>query len=106
MPFLVVNINLHWSDESSEPRMRQFMRRLIMRFNESARAMDMLHRYIFQNHAFEEQDVFAGCGKEKLARLKAVRQAVDPDHVFQKLQPGFFKLEPGSLEESAAKSEL
>lgn len=39
----VVNINLRWSDESSEARMRQFIRSLIHMFRETARKMDMLH---------------------------------------------------------------
>jgi hypothetical protein len=86
--------------------MRQFMRHLIERFRESARAMDMLHPYIFQNHAFEEQDVFAGLGEGKLARLKAVRRAVDPIGVFQSLQPGYFKLEPELIDQSWGKTEL
>jgi FAD/FMN-containing dehydrogenase len=103
---LVVNINMHWSDENSEARMRRFVRRLIMRFRESARKMGLLYPYIFQNHAFEEQDVFAGSGESKLARLKAIRKAVDPDGVFQKLQPGFFKLEPGLVEIIPERSEL
>jgi FAD/FMN-containing dehydrogenase len=101
----VVNINLHWSDEESEHKMRQFMRRLINRFGEVAESMDMLHPYLFQNHAFEEQDVFAGSGESKLARLRAIRHEVDPDGVFQRLQPGFFKLGLGS-EASKEKSEL
>lgn len=107
----VVNINLRWSDENSEARMRQFIRSLIHRFSESARKMDMLHPYIFQNHAFEEedvfeeQDVFAGCGDEKLSSLRKVRELVDPNGVFQKLQPGYFKLEPRIKEESLPKSE-
>ncbi|KAJ4297955.1 hypothetical protein N0V90_005854 [Kalmusia sp. IMI 367209] len=105
-PLTVVNINLHWSNEKSEPRMRQYMRNLINRFRESARARGKLHPYLFQNHAFEEQDVFAGSGESKLARLREIRKAVDPDGVFQKLQPGFFKLEPRLSEIELEKSEL
>ena len=66
----------------------------------------MLNPYIFQNHAFEEQDVFPGYGAKDLARLKAVRQRVDPDAVFQRLQPGFFKLEPKLMTTVEMKSEL
>ncbi|KAI9675990.1 MAG: hypothetical protein M1822_008376 [Bathelium mastoideum] len=102
-PLTVVNINLHWSEERSESRMRHFMRRLIKRFRKTAEHLDMLHPYIFQNHAFEEQDVFAGSGEENLARLKAIRKALDPHDVFQRLQPGYFKLEPGYGDEEGAK---
>ncbi|RDI80375.1 hypothetical protein Vi05172_g9652 [Venturia inaequalis] len=105
-PLTVININLRWSDESSEVRMRQFMRSLIRRFSQTAREMDMLHPYVFQNHAFEEQDVFAGTGDEKLSRLVKVRRSVDPDGVFQSLQPGYFKLEQGMKRKGMPKSEL
>lgn len=86
--------------------MRQFMRSLIERFSQTARKLDMLHPYIFQNHAFEEQDVFAGSGDEKLSRLRKVRRSVDPDGVFQRLQPGYFKLEQRLEEKILPKSEL
>lgn len=86
--------------------MRKFMRGLIRRFSQTASKMDMLHPYIFQNHAFEEQDVFAGSGDEKLSRLVEVRRSVDPDGVFQRLQPGYFKLEQRTEEKRLPKSEL
>ena len=104
---LVLNINLHWSDNSDEPRMRTFMRRMIARMADAAQARGTHHAYRFQNHAFEEQEIFAGYSVENLGRLRRVCQAVDPDGVFQRLQPGFFKLE-STLEESTmdVKSEL
>ncbi|CRG90521.1 Bifunctional solanapyrone synthase [Talaromyces islandicus] len=105
-PLTVVNINLHWSHKADETRMRKFMRQLIHRFRETASEMDMLNPYVFQNHAFEEQDVFSGYGAKNLAQLKDTRQKVDPDAVFQRLQPGFFKLEPKLTTAVEIKSEL
>lgn len=99
-------MNLHWSDEQDEPGMRRFMRRLIDQFSKCALKLDGLHPYIFQNHAFEEQDVFPGYGADNLAGLKSVRQSIDPDAVFQRLQLGFFKLEPELLKAQGIKSEL
>lgn len=64
------------------------MRRLIRRFQEIAAERGILNRYLFQNHAFEEQDVFRGYGAENLGRLKRIRSAVDLDVVYH-----FFKLE-------------
>ncbi|KAI9752324.1 MAG: hypothetical protein M4579_005667 [Chaenotheca gracillima] len=103
-PLTVVNINLHWSNSTDMPRMRHFMRRMISRSTKAAKDQDMHHRYLFQNHAFEEQDVFAGYGEVNLRRLRRVRAEVDPSGVFQVLQPGFFKL--GAHLEDAGKSEL
>jgi FAD/FMN-containing dehydrogenase len=90
---LVVNINMHWSEEVDGDRMRAVMRRLITRFHKAAHDTNSHHPYLFQNHAFEEQRVFEGYGKENLNRLIEVRRNVDPDRVMQVLQPGYFKLE-------------
>ena len=73
-------------------RMTVFMRRLTCRIRDVAGSMGMLHPYIFHNHAFEEDDVFAGYGEENRDRLTRIREAVDPDGVFVKLQPGYHKL--------------
>jgi hypothetical protein len=89
---LVVNINLHWSSASDTAMMTNFMRRLTTRFRQRAQDLGMLHPYLFQNHAYEEQDVFSGYGEVNLRELKRIRKQVDPEGVFQKLQPGFFKL--------------
>jgi hypothetical protein len=36
--------------------------------------------------------VFWGYGEENLEKLKAVSKKYDPSGVFEKLQPGYFKL--------------
>jgi hypothetical protein len=84
--------------------MRKFMRRIISRFQLAAEERCMLHRFVFQNHAFDEQNVFESYGTTNLRRLRSILQQVDPDGVFQKLQPGYFKL--GLGEEEFVKFEL
>lgn len=68
------------------------MQVLIRRFRAVAKSMHGLHRYIFQNHAFDEQDVLSSYGKENRRRMHAIRKDVDPRGIFQVLQPGYFKL--------------
>ena len=72
--------------------MRRFMRRLLRRFRAAARSLELLHPYLFQNHAFDEDNIFAGYGRENRARLLRIRKLYDPDDVFTRLQPGFHKL--------------
>ena len=100
-PLIILNINLHWSDSSDEPRMRSFMRRMTTRMKEAAESRGTHHPYRFQNHAFEEQDIFQGYGVDNFKRLREVRKSVDPDGVFQTLQPGYFKLGLESAESVA-----
>lgn len=82
------------------------MKNVISRFRNKAKEMGMLHRYIFQNHAFEEQNVFAGYGKRNLRRLHEIRREVDPEKVFQRLQPGYFKLGTDMEHQTRDRSEL
>ena len=106
-PLIILNINLHWSDNSDEPRMRDFMRRMTTRMKEAAELRGTHHPYRFQNHAFEEQDIFEGYGADNFKRLREVRKSVDPDGIFQMLQPGYFKLGLEPTESVAnVKSEL
>lgn len=58
----------------------------------TAKKQGLDHPYLYQNYASKEQDVFASYGEDNLARLKSIRDKYDPTHVYQKLQPGYFKL--------------
>jgi len=71
------------------------MRTLSTRFRHVAEQLGLDHRYIFQNHAWEEEDVFRGYGEVNRRRLREVWKSVDPEGVFQRLMPGFFKLGEG-----------
>lgn len=57
-----------------------------------AKEMDLHHRYIYQNYANRGQDVFGGYGEENREKLKMIQSKYDPEGVFTKLQPGYFKL--------------
>lgn len=50
------------------------------------------HRYIYQNYANQTQDVFAGYSDESRKRLVEVQKKYDPEGVFSRLQPGYFRL--------------
>ncbi len=93
MTIIVVNINLHWVQESDTPRMRLFIRSFIRRAEQTARSSGLHHPYIFLNHCFEEQDPIASYGLDNQRRLRKIRDEVDPQRVFSVLQPGFHKLD-------------
>lgn len=54
--------------------------------------MGLDHPYLYQNYAAQQQNVLASYGATNLAKLKAASQKYDPQQVFQRLQPGYFKL--------------
>ena len=78
-----------WRCNASDTEtLRQMFKSLIGRSKAAAKRLGWLHRFIFQNHAFEDEDAFAGYGEENLRRLRGIRRRVDPEGVFQRLQPG------------------
>jgi hypothetical protein len=99
----VINFNMRWSNPSDNIELRRLFKLLIERSKDAAKEHGVYHRFIFQNHAFEEEDVFGSYGRENLRRLRQIRQKVDPEGVFQILQPGYFKLglEPNSIDEDS-----
>ena len=53
----------------------------------------MNNDYIYMNYASPYQDVIESYGAENKQRLKDIAEEYDPIGVFQRLQPGYFKLE-------------
>jgi hypothetical protein len=86
--------------------MKNLMKTLLHKFRAATEDIGMFHPFLFQNHAFEEQDVFAGYGETNLRRLREIRKKVDPKGIFQTLQPGYFKLESHGTQDVQFKSEL
>jgi hypothetical protein len=52
--------------------------------------------FIYMNYASPWQDPLASYGAANLERLRQVAKVYDPTGVFQRLQPGYFKLEGGA----------
>lgn len=64
----------------------------IDRTTAAAKALGLDYRFIYQNYAAKGQDVFEGYGEGNKRRLVEISEKYDPEQVFQKLQPGYFKL--------------
>jgi hypothetical protein len=73
---IVINVDISWSNASVAV----------------ARANGLDHPYLYQNYASYQQNVFASYGADNLARLRSISKKYDPQQVWQKLQPGYFKL--------------
>lgn len=88
----VFNTALQWSDEADDARVFAAARNTINRSVAEAEKRGLSFRYIYQNYASAEQDVFDGYGSANHAKLQAISKKYDPTGVFQTLQPGYFKL--------------
>ncbi|PQE14646.1 FAD binding domain-containing protein [Rutstroemia sp. NJR-2017a BVV2] len=91
-PTTNINLALRWSLASDDDVIQNAARSIISRSNNTAHAMGLGFRYLYQNYASHEQNVFWSYGEENLAKLRAVSKKYDPEGVFTKLQPGYFKI--------------
>jgi hypothetical protein len=81
-----------WTDTSSDTKVLAAHQRMIDRMAAAAEALGLDFRYLYQNYAAQSQDVFASYGEANHARLQRISKKYDPKQVFQRLQPGYFKL--------------
>lgn len=88
----MINIDISWSNVADDTRILAAAQNMATRFAAAAKAKGLDHPYLYQNYAALQQDVFSSYGKDNVARLKSVQAKYDPTKVWQKLQPGYFKL--------------
>ncbi|OAQ70616.1 FAD binding domain-containing protein [Pochonia chlamydosporia 170] len=91
-PLNLINIDISWSNVADDTRILAAAQNMATRFAAAAKAKGLDHPYLYQNYAALQQDVFSSYGKDNVARLKSVQAKYDPTKVWQKLQPGYFKL--------------
>lgn len=88
----VVNLAVSWSDAADDAQVYSATQRVIDRSITVAEKLGVANKYIYQNYAAKDQDVLAGYGEVNRQRLIKISEKYDPKGVFQKLQPGYFKL--------------
>ena len=91
-PFILFSAVFRWSDPKDDSAVTTANSNIISRTTALAKEMGLHHRYIYQNYANASQDVFAGYGKENRERLRTIQKEYDPEGVFSRLQPGYFKV--------------
>lgn len=98
-PLLLINPAPAWTDAADDERVNRFVDTLFKRTAVEAEKRGLASQYIYMNYASRYQDVIASYGHSNKAKLKSIARKYDPDRVFQRLQPGYFKLDgaPASL---------
>lgn len=89
----MVNIDISWSDPADDERIIAAAQNMVDRSIAAAKAQGLANQFLYQNYAAKQQNVLASYGNTNLAKLKAISAKYDPSKVWQKLQPGYFKLE-------------
>ncbi|KAL9623511.1 MAG: hypothetical protein Q9160_002192 [Pyrenula sp. 1 TL-2023] len=91
-PLLLLSLGVGWSNLADDARILAMTEAWMDRTIEAGKNRGLFHRYVYQNYAGKNQDVFAGYGEENLQKLRDISRRYDPSGVFQRLQPGYFKL--------------
>ncbi|KIW90104.1 uncharacterized protein Z519_09535 [Cladophialophora bantiana CBS 173.52] len=70
-------------------------RTLLGKVKDEAIRRGLYHQFLFANYAGSFQDVIGSYGESSVKYLSKMIDKYDPDHVFQQLKPGGFKVEAG-----------
>jgi FAD/FMN-containing dehydrogenase len=92
-PLYIIHVASWWQNSSDDATIYSFISKVLSRIKAESKKLDVASDYIYMNYASTFENVIAGYGKENVARLKKIAGEYDPTGVFQKLQPGGFKLD-------------
>jgi hypothetical protein len=82
-----------WDNKADDEVVYGFIESLWDAVISKSKAIGVEHGYVYMNYASQFQDVISGYGAVNKARLQKIASTYDPQGVFQKLQPGYFKLD-------------
>ncbi|KAJ8116801.1 hypothetical protein OPT61_g1844 [Boeremia exigua] len=92
-PLFHVLLYMVWDDASKDQTLNRAASEFMAAAKTEAKNRGLYNEYIYMNYAGPYQNVVPSYGEENLAKLKKIAKKYDPQAVFQKLQPGGYKLE-------------
>lgn len=91
-PLMNCLVALRWSNPADDSRLNRFAAVVKDRAVAAAKAAGKDVPYLYMNYASPWQDPIASYGAANKARLQRISRKYDPARVFERLQPGYFKL--------------
>ncbi|KAH6690599.1 hypothetical protein F5X68DRAFT_203314 [Plectosphaerella plurivora] len=99
-PLYLIHVACWWEDAANDEAIYKTISKILTRINNEAKAIGVKNDYVYMNYASTFQNVIEAYGSANAAKLKSIAKLYDLTGVFQKLQPGHFKLDraptPGS----------
>jgi hypothetical protein len=83
---------MQWDNGEDDEAVTAAVNRFIEKTLFLTKELGVHHPWIYSNYATKGQDVFAGFGDENRKRLKQIQKNYDPEGIFDRLQPGYFKV--------------
>lgn len=93
-PLVNLNIAWGWHERDDDDLVISALDGYFDKIEAVARKMGVLHRFIYPNYAWKDQDVYASFGEQNLAKMQRIQKKTDPSGVFSKggLCGGYFKI--------------
>ncbi|CRJ98864.1 hypothetical protein BN1708_009506, partial [Verticillium longisporum] len=91
-PLYLIHVACWWQDAAGDAAIHAMISTVLARITAEAKALGLQNDYVYMNYASAFQDVIKGYGAANAARLKSIARTYDLTGVFQRLQPGHFKL--------------
>ncbi|KAI0601066.1 FAD-binding domain-containing protein [Biscogniauxia sp. FL1348] len=91
-PLLVANLAFSWVLQSDDKAVLKALNNIVTRAKSVSEERGLFHPFLYMNYASQWQDPIAGYGAENKGKLLKIAKKYDPEEVFQKLHPGYFKL--------------
>ncbi|OXV07629.1 hypothetical protein Egran_04606, partial [Elaphomyces granulatus] len=91
-PLVLLNLAFRWASPQDDNAIYSTIGKITADAIAEAKKRGVFNQYLYMNYASQFQDVIAGYGPVNSQRLIDISQKYDPKQVFQKLQPGYFKL--------------
>ncbi|KAH7141930.1 hypothetical protein EDB81DRAFT_948217 [Dactylonectria macrodidyma] len=92
-PFFLILMGVMWADNADDDVVFHWVSDFIKGVDAEAKRRGLDNDYIYMNYASQYQDVISSYGDENKAKLKKIANKYDPKQVYQRLQPGYFKLD-------------
>lgn len=92
-PYFIMNMGCNWNNTADDARILKFHSDVISRVKAEAAKKGLSNDFIYMNYASQFQDVTSSYGDTNKQKLISIAHKYDPTEVFQRLAPGYFKLE-------------
>jgi hypothetical protein len=91
-PILIINPSSRRDKTEDDERVLKANANIVRKVEAESKRRNLVNNHFYMNYASQFQDVVDSYG-ESANRLRRIARKYDPAEVFQKLQPGYFKLQ-------------
>ncbi|KAJ4382245.1 hypothetical protein N0V86_002578 [Didymella sp. IMI 355093] len=92
-PIHIIQLACSWNNLADDEKVYKVMSDIMKQIKKESVALGVDNDWVYMNYASQFQNVIASYGDASKAKLKTVANKYDPRAVFQRLQPGYFKLD-------------